>query len=115
MQTAEGNPDDTELRDAETEIVAAARESGVSSDSHSQEMVWGHNMAEAWLSLISAGWGPGSPVWDDLDTNHNILLQSRLSFGDLNQPDFPLQGYNSASASSSSSCPMRPFFCKEKD
>lgn len=110
LQPPEGKPD------AETEVVAAAGDSGgASSGSHPQEMVWGDDMAEAWFNSIPAEWGPGSPVWDDLDTNHNILLQSRLHFGNLNQPDLPMQGDNSDSTSSSSSCPTRPFFCKDQD
>ncbi|CAH8388632.1 unnamed protein product [Eruca vesicaria subsp. sativa] len=45
-------------------------------------------MAEAWLNAVTAGWGPESPLWDDLDSSH-----------------FP-----QCSSSSSASCPMRPFF-----
>lgn len=120
-QPAEGNTDGMELGVAETEVAAVVGDSGgVSSGSFSQEMVWGEEMAEAWFNSIPAGWGPGSPVWDDLDTSHNILLQSPLQFGNLNQQEFPEDGDNSGSGSgsalastsspSSSSCPMRPFF-----
>ncbi|KAJ0250931.1 Ethylene-responsive transcription factor ERF054 [Hirschfeldia incana] len=41
-------------------------------------------MAEAWFNAVTAGWGPESPLWDDLDSSQ--FLQS------------------------SSSCPMKPFF-----
>ncbi|KAK7404976.1 hypothetical protein VNO78_06071 [Psophocarpus tetragonolobus] len=82
--------------------------------SQPQELVWGE-----WFNAIPAGWGPGSPVWDDLDPNNNLLLHSQLPFVSPNQQEF-----NNASAStqtqeednttepgsSSLSCPMRPFF-----
>ena len=45
-------------------------------------------MAEAWLNAVTAGWGPESPLWDDLDSSH-----------------FP-----QCSSTSSASCPMRPYF-----
>ncbi|XP_061338266.1 ethylene-responsive transcription factor ERF053-like [Gastrolobium bilobum] len=82
--------------------------------SQSQELVWGE-MA-AWFNAIPAGWGPGSPVWDDLDTNNNLLLQSHLPFVNPNQQEFHdvdaahSQEDNTGPGSSSSSCPMRPFF-----
>ncbi|KAF8094346.1 hypothetical protein N665_0365s0032 [Sinapis alba] len=41
-------------------------------------------MAEAWINAVTAGWGPESPLWDDLDS--------------------------SQFSQSSSSCPMNPFF-----
>lgn len=41
-------------------------------------------MAEAWFNAVRAGWGPESPLWDDLDS--------------------------SQFSQSSSSCPMKPFF-----
>ncbi|CAN8326217.1 unnamed protein product [Cochlearia groenlandica] len=41
-------------------------------------------MAEAWFNAVSSGWGPESPLWDDLDS--------------------------SQFSQNSSSCPMRPFF-----
>ncbi|KAG2239815.1 hypothetical protein Bca4012_022914 [Brassica carinata] len=41
-------------------------------------------MAEAWFNAVAAGWGPESPLWDDLDNSQ-------------------------FSQSSTSSCPMRPF------
>ncbi|WCJ30685.1 Integrase-type DNA-binding superfamily protein [Euphorbia peplus] len=94
-----------------------------------QELNWGE-MAEAWFNAIPAGWGPGSPVWDDLDTTNSLLLQSHLAFGNPNDcssssADFPrtleLDNNNntmdvSASASSSSSSSFqnfKPFFWKD--
>lgn len=87
-------------------------EGSSTSCSVSQELVWGE-MA-AWFNAIPAGWGPGSPVWDDLDT-----FQSQLPFFNNNQHDLhdgeahTQQDDNrgpSDSSTSSSSCPMRPFF-----
>ncbi|CAK9314781.1 unnamed protein product [Citrullus colocynthis] len=88
--------------------------------SKSQEMVW-REMAEAWLNAMPAGWGPGSPVWDDLDTTNNLLLQPQLTFANSIQQesigsDLHSQPLNLTSASpSSSSCPMKPFFLKDED
>ncbi|KAJ6952721.1 ethylene-responsive transcription factor ERF054-like [Populus alba x Populus x berolinensis] len=87
-----------------------------------QELMWG-DMAEAWYNAIQAGWGPGSPVWDDLDTTNNFLLQSHLPFVTPNQQQFrdssDLQrqqdSMGSASSSSSSSFPTKPFFWKDQD
>lgn len=70
----------------------------------SSELVW-NEMAEAWLNAMPAGWGPTSPVWDDLDTTNSLMLPSNLSFSDPNQQD-----NNNTAPSSPSSCPMRPFF-----
>ncbi|KAH7860829.1 hypothetical protein Vadar_018470 [Vaccinium darrowii] len=83
----------------------------------SSELVWG-DMAEAWLNAIPAGWGPGSPVWDDLDTSNNLLLPSNLSFPSVSQQDFSgfdpqIQHDTTAATSSSSSCPMKPFFWRD--
>ncbi|XP_004487298.1 uncharacterized protein [Cicer arietinum] len=48
--------------------------------SQSQELVWSE--MSAWFNAIPAAWGPGSPVWDDLD------FQSQIPFSNLNQQDF---------------------------
>ncbi|KAF8007915.1 hypothetical protein BT93_K1804 [Corymbia citriodora subsp. variegata] len=87
----------------------------------SQETVW-REMAEAWCNAMPAGWGPGSPVWDDLDATSNILLQSHLPFGHTNEQEFDennvrrqQESFGPASSSSSSSCPMKPFFWKDQD
>ena len=84
--------------------------------SGSQELVWG-DMAEAWFDAIPAGWGPGSPVWDDLDTTNNLLLPSNLHFANQKQHEFgdsDLQKQQNSSPSSSS-CPMKPFFWRDQD
>ncbi|XP_047342623.1 ethylene-responsive transcription factor ERF053-like [Impatiens glandulifera] len=74
-----------------------------------EEFVWGGEMAEAWMNAIPAGWGPGSPVWDDLDSNNNLLLPSNFSFGghDYHQQEQETNIGNSSSYSSSS-C-LNPF------
>jgi hypothetical protein len=78
-------------------------------------------MAEAWYNAIQAGWGPGSPVWDDLDSTNNLLLQSHLPFVNPNQQQFNdsccvLQdNMGSASSSSSSFFPMKSYFLKDQD
>ncbi|KAL6145124.1 hypothetical protein ACLB2K_055812 [Fragaria x ananassa] len=92
---------------------------GIMSDAPTQEMVWGE-MAEAWLNAIPQGWGPGSPVWDDLEldmTSNNLVLPSHdhngFTANNSNRHDFPQQDDNSCSASSS--YPMQPFFWKDQD
>ncbi|KAE8662307.1 expansin-B3-like [Hibiscus syriacus] len=75
-----------------------------------QELVWGDmSMSEAWFSAFPAGWGPGSPVWDDLDTTNNLILPSNLPFHDQNQQE------EFGDTTSSTSCPMKPFFWKDED
>lgn len=86
--------------------------------SGSQELEWG-DMAEAWYNAIQAGWGPGSPVWDDLDSTNNLLLQSHLPFVDPNQQQFNdscvLQDNMGSASSSSSFFPMKSYFLKDQD
>ncbi|KAE8727387.1 Ethylene-responsive transcription factor RAP2-13 [Hibiscus syriacus] len=83
--------------------------------SGSQEMEWGA-MAEAWLNAIPAGWGPGSPVWDDLDTEKNLLFPSNLPSTDQNQQQQQQQQQqNSSSPPLSASCPAKRFFWKDQD
>nr|WFI63208.1 DREB-A6-6 protin [Morus alba] len=115
--------------DDEAQVAPAGGEAAAATAQQAQELVWGEDMAEAWLNAIPAGWGPGSPVWDDLDANNNLLLQSNdLPFvanpNNNNQqpPNDPqeihrqLQRLDSLSASSSSSsCPMKRFFWKDQD
>lgn len=90
----------------------------VGSISESSEFAWG-DVGEDWFNSIPAGWGPGSPVWDDLDTSNNLLLPSNLSFGNVPPQEFynldtSKQQENIGSASSaSSSCLMNPFFWKD--
>lgn len=105
--------------EAVTEDNIQESESAAEGVSKSQEMVW-REMAEAWLNAMPAGWGPGSPVWDDLDTTNNLLLQPQLPFANpIEQESFSsdlqMQQFNLTSASSSSSCPMKPFFLKDED
>ncbi|XP_031253409.1 ethylene-responsive transcription factor ERF054-like [Pistacia vera] len=106
---------------ASDEMQAVAEGSGSGEGvSGSEDLVWGE-MAEAWLNAIPAGWGPGSPVWDDLDATNNLLMPSNLPFvnqnqHEFNEPDRHKQQDNLGSASSSSSsCPMKPFFWKDQD
>ncbi|KAF5481251.1 hypothetical protein F2P56_001919 [Juglans regia] len=128
LQTREDNPDgDSGLGSSEAaasdEIQAITAGADVGEGvSQSQELVWG-DMQEAWFNAIAAGgWGPGSPVWDDLDTTNNLLLQTQLPFANRNQQEFndsdlqrQQENLTSASSSSSSSCPMKPFFWKDHD
>ncbi|KAI4333983.1 hypothetical protein L6164_018727 [Bauhinia variegata] len=102
------------------EVQAAAASAETGEDiSQSQELVWGE-MA-AWFNAIPADWGPGSPVWDDLDSHNNLLLPSQLPFVNPNQQEFndadaQRQDDNTgAGSSTSSACPMRPFFWKGQD
>ncbi|KAL9661581.1 hypothetical protein QQ045_026405 [Rhodiola kirilowii] len=90
----------------------------------SNEFVWG-DMAEAWFNSIPAGWGPESPVWDNLDTTNQLLLQpydndlSSSTFGQQHDEEVQLSvaselrrqlsNLGSDPSSSSNSCPMRPF------
>ncbi|KAI4341086.1 hypothetical protein MLD38_025856 [Melastoma candidum] len=107
-----------EVESEKTEVTAAAE--GVPL---AQEMVW-REMAEAWFNAIPAGWGPGSPVWDDVDAANSFLLQSQISFADpnrieLNETEFlrlqQQQPNLDSTTSSSSFCPAKPFFRKEHD
>lgn len=91
-------------------------EGSASSLSQSSELVWG-DMAEGWFNAIPAGWGPGSPVWDDLDTNNNLMFPPNLHFGNFYQqephnsdPHQNHQHHDTSRDPSSPSCPMRPFF-----
>ena len=91
--------------------------------SQSQELVWGE--MSAWFN--ATGWGPGSPVWDDLDTTNSLLLQSQIPFANPNQQqqhefndgdDAQRREHHhdtGPGSSSASSFPMRPFFWKDQD
>lgn len=93
---------------------------GSYSGSQSSELVWG-DMSEAWFNAIPAGWGPGSPVWDDFDPNNNLLLPPNLPFANVEQQyshntyTQNQQDNKCSSSSSSSSYPVRPFFWKDQD
>ncbi|XP_022737645.1 ethylene-responsive transcription factor ERF054-like [Durio zibethinus] len=104
---------------ASDEVQMTAEGSGAGeSVSGSQELVW-EDMAEAWFNAIPAGWGPGSPVWDDLDTTNNLLLPSNLPFANQNQRESGetnlRKQQDSSASSSSASCPMKPFFWRDQD
>ncbi|KAJ4825868.1 hypothetical protein Tsubulata_024317 [Turnera subulata] len=132
-QPYQENPDNDSSPGAAVsdEVLAVAAEGGSGKGegvSGTQELVWG-DMAEAWYNAIQAGWGPGSPVWDDLDTSNNLLFQSHIPFINPNQTQFnnfpsssdqqkQLDSMGSASASSSSTATtfsMKPFFWKDQD
>lgn len=118
------NPDeDSGLGSSEVtagdEIPAHMEISGVPEGvSQPSELAWGE-MAEAWFNAIPEGWGPGSAVWDDLDTSNNLILPPDLSFGNVHQQNFqdsdPHRQLDTAASSSSTSYPMRPFFWKDQD
>lgn len=125
--TQETNPDgDSGIGSSEVtagEVVQGVAGSSIAGEGGSvpQEMVW-REMAEAWCNAMPAGWGPGSPVWDDLDATSNILLQSQLPFGHANEQQFDennvqrqQENFGSASSSSSNSFPMKSFFWKDQD
>ncbi|KAL2328249.1 hypothetical protein Fmac_021676 [Flemingia macrophylla] len=104
----------TETETESVEMPPIAEENGESGEGNSQpqELVWGE-----WFNAIPAGWGPGSPVWDDI-----LLQHSQLPFVNPNQQEFhdtavgvnqtqQQQGNNNTGPGSpSSSCPVRPFF-----
>lgn len=86
----------------------------------SSDLAW-KEMTEAWFNAIPAGWGPGSPVWDDVDPN-SFLLQQNISFGsnlnpqnDQEKQNKQQEMFGSSSSFSPTSCPMRPFFSKDQD
>lgn len=102
-------------QDENPEEITASDEGevNVGNSESNQEFGWGE-MAEAWFNAIPAGWGPGSPVWDDLDTSNNLMLPSNFSFGNVPQQDshgFDLHTQDHNLGSSSSSFPTNhPFF-----
>ncbi|KAK4386069.1 Ethylene-responsive transcription factor [Sesamum angolense] len=120
LSGSDKNPDENSgfsASDAtETDLVQGNVESsgGGEGASPSSELVWG-DMSDAWFNAIPAGWGPGSPVWDDLDANNNLLLPPNLPFNQHDsQHDSPSQKQNDNFSSSSSSY-ARPFFWKDQD
>ncbi|GKU96516.1 hypothetical protein SLEP1_g9745 [Rubroshorea leprosula] len=112
-----GMSEATTSDDAQVTTESSGAGEGISG-SGSQELAWGE-MEEAWFNAIPAGWGPGSPVWDHLDTTNNLLLPSNLPFTDPNQQQFPNSDLgrpqDTSTSSTSSSCPMKPFFWKDQD
>ncbi|XP_031092800.1 ethylene-responsive transcription factor ERF054-like [Ipomoea triloba] len=108
--------DDEAKKNSETAAAAAAAE-------QSSEFMWGE-MNEEWLNAIPAGWGPGSPVWDDLYITNNHFMPFNLPFSNLHHQEpqhsnDPQKQDNStapsSSSSSSSSCPAKPFFWKDQN
>lgn len=85
-----------------------AGEESVASQSQQQssEFIWG-DMAETWL--MNAGWGPGSPVWDDLDTSNNLILPPNLPFTNLHHQQ------DSSSDSQKQQDTIRPFFWNDQN
>ncbi|KAF5950342.1 hypothetical protein HYC85_012335 [Camellia sinensis] len=102
----------------EVQGVGVGMSAGEGGSSVTSELVWGE-MGEDWFNLIPAGWGPGSPVWDHLDTSNNMILPSNLHFPNANHhqelSDYDTQQSNMASGSSSSFCPMNSFFWNDQD
>ncbi|XP_028761638.1 ethylene-responsive transcription factor ERF054-like [Neltuma alba] len=95
------------------EVQAASNAGTGEGTSASQELVWGE-MA-AWFNAIPAGWGPGSPVWDDLDTFQSQLAFFNPNHQESNNADTHMQQEDitgPSDSSTSSSCPVKPFFWK---
>ncbi|KAI5412901.1 ethylene-responsive transcription factor ERF054 [Lathyrus oleraceus] len=99
----ESNENDSGIESSDASHVTVSE--GVSV-SQSQELVWSE--MSAWFNAIPAGWGPGSPVWDDLDTNNNLNLfsQSQIPFSNLNQQS----EFNDFDPQMGSSSFIRPFY-----
>lgn len=102
---------------SETAEISENAETVEGNSSQSQELVWGE--MSAWFNAIPAGWGPTSPVWDDLDPHNNLLMNSQFPFMNPNHQQFHeadaasqmhQDDHNTEPGSSSSSCPMKPFF-----
>uniref|UniRef100_A0A7N0UKR9 AP2/ERF domain-containing protein n=1 Tax=Kalanchoe fedtschenkoi TaxID=63787 RepID=A0A7N0UKR9_KALFE len=68
--------------------------------SNNNEFVWG-DMAEAWYNAIPAGWGPESPVWDNLDATNQLLLHPN------NLPPSTFSQHNEQIAELSVACELR--------
>ncbi|XP_057954699.1 ethylene-responsive transcription factor ERF053-like isoform X2 [Malania oleifera] len=81
-----GSSENTVASD-DVQTIAAGSGAGEGNSGTASELAW-REMAEAWVNAIPAGWGPGSPVWDDLDTANNLLLPSNLPFGNVHQQEF---------------------------
>ncbi|GAB2234665.1 hypothetical protein Droror1_Dr00003926 [Drosera rotundifolia] len=91
MQSQESLQPSSGLKEEELEEVSAvgSRDMIERDDVHEKcaegpetsELAW-REMSEAWYN---AGWGPGSPVWDDLDTTSSLFLCSNIGFSGSNQ------------------------------
>lgn len=82
----------------------------------SSELVWS-DMSDTWFNQFPGGWGPGSPAWDNLDTNNNYMMPSDLSLSNVHHQEYnnlnmQKQQENMGSASSDS---MNTFFWNDQD
>ncbi|XP_047968509.1 ethylene-responsive transcription factor ERF054-like [Salvia hispanica] len=80
----------------------------------SSELVW-DDMPEAWFDTVPVGWGPGSAVWDHLDSNNNLMPPPKLPpYEYIKHQDSEnhsdAQKQNNRDSSSSSSSSSQPFF-----
>lgn len=91
----------------EVQMPIESRHTGEGS-SGTHDFGWG-DMAEAWFNGIPAAWGPGSPVWDDLDSSNNLIFPSNLPFVNLNQHDSADSDLNKPQ-DSSASYHFKPFW-----
>lgn len=85
----------------------------------SSELVWSDDMSDTWFSPFPGGWGPGSPAWDNLDTNNNFMMPSNLSLGNVhheeyNNLDTQKQQENMGMGSASSDS-MNTFYWNDQD
>lgn len=80
VQLPSSNENDSGI--GSTDITANEVHAEVTGDSEgiSQELVWGE--MSAWFNAIP---GPGSPMWDDLDTTNNLLYHSHIPIANPNQ------------------------------
>ncbi|BAT92273.1 hypothetical protein LR48_Vigan05g150200 [Vigna angularis] len=88
MPREESNENDSGIGSSDATVsdeVHAAAASAEGGDGVSQELVWGE--MSAWFNAIPAAWGPGSPMWDDLDPTNNLLYQSHVPFSNSNQQE----------------------------
>ncbi|KAK1388905.1 Ethylene-responsive transcription factor ERF053 [Heracleum sosnowskyi] len=53
----------------------------------SSELVWS-DMSDTWFNPFLGGWGPGSPAWDNLDTNNNFMMPPNISLGNVHQQEY---------------------------
>ncbi|XP_058780009.1 ethylene-responsive transcription factor ERF054-like [Vicia villosa] len=106
LQMEESNENDSGIGSSDASHATVSEGVEGVSVSQSQELVWSE--MSAWFNAIPAGWGPGSPVWDDLDTNNNLNLfsQSQIPFSNLNQQS----EFNDFDPQMGSSSFIRPFY-----
>ncbi|KVI04240.1 ethylene-responsive transcription factor ERF054-like [Cynara cardunculus var. scolymus] len=67
---------------------------------------WGE-MAENWYN---SGWGPGSAMWDSLDSNNNLMFPSNFNLENQQQQEQEQGNYDFSSFESQ----MSPFFWKDE-